>query len=204
MVGYATQVSWVLIAAFALSLLYELYRATAKAGTSKYDSMRIFLTQAVPSYAVGFALAVLMRTGWQWVAWTALALAVALVVISIFYHSPIMLPQRRPGPIDWLEDKVYTGLLFVAVASSPTTYSGRRWSPSGSCESNPGDSAATLGGRPVPVPFGAGRSKDGLFGRLRPGRLQAEYCHGRCQSDCDHQQRRLQRVPARRTQSLTH
>ena len=51
-VGYAAQVSWVLIAAFALSLLYELYRATAKAGTSKYDSMRNFLTQAAPSYAV--------------------------------------------------------------------------------------------------------------------------------------------------------
>jgi hypothetical protein len=55
-VGYATQVSWVLIAAIGLPLLYELYRATAKAGTSKYDSMRTFLTQAVPSCAVAFAL----------------------------------------------------------------------------------------------------------------------------------------------------
>jgi len=26
------------------------------------------------------------------------------------------LPQRKPGPIDWFEDKLYTGLLFVAVA----------------------------------------------------------------------------------------
>jgi len=32
------------------------------------------------------------------------------------YYSPIMLPQRKPGPIDWFEDKLYTGLLFVAVA----------------------------------------------------------------------------------------
>ena len=54
---YATQVSWVLVAAFALSALYELYRATAKAGTSKYDTMRTFLTQGVPAYAVAFALA---------------------------------------------------------------------------------------------------------------------------------------------------
>ena len=116
MVRYATQVSWVLIAAFALSALYELYRSTARAGTSKYDSMRGFLTQAVPFYAVAFALAVLVRTGWQWVAWTALAVAVALILVSILYYSPVMLPQRKPGPIDWLEDKVYTGLLFVAVA----------------------------------------------------------------------------------------
>jgi hypothetical protein len=27
-----------------------------------------------------------------------------------------MLPQRQPGLIDWLEDKLYTGLLFVTVA----------------------------------------------------------------------------------------
>jgi hypothetical protein len=71
MLSYATQVSWVLIAAFALSLLYELYRATAKAGTSKYDSMRSFLTQGLPFYTIGFALAGLVRTGWRWAAWLA-------------------------------------------------------------------------------------------------------------------------------------
>jgi hypothetical protein len=70
----------------------------------------------VPFYAVAFALAVLVRAGWRSVAWTALAVAVALILVSIFYYSPIMLPQRKPGPIGWLEDKVYTGLLFVAVA----------------------------------------------------------------------------------------
>jgi hypothetical protein len=63
----------VLIVAFALSLLYELYRATAKAGTSKYDSMWTFLTQTVPSYALAFLLVVLVRMGWAWMAWTALA-----------------------------------------------------------------------------------------------------------------------------------
>jgi hypothetical protein len=41
-----------------------------------------------------------VRTGWRWVAWTTLALAVALIVVSIFYYSPILLPQRKPGPID--------------------------------------------------------------------------------------------------------
>jgi phosphatidylserine synthase len=109
-------VSWVLVAAFALSALYELYRATAKAGTSKYDAMRTFLTQGVPAYAVGFALAVLVRTGWPWVGWTALAVAMTLILASIFYYSPTVLWQRKPGPIDWFEDKLYTGLLFVAVA----------------------------------------------------------------------------------------
>ena len=116
MLSYSSQVSWILIVAFALSLLYELYRSTAKNGTSKHDSMRSFLTLKLPFYAIAFFLAVLVRTGWPWVAWTALALGVALIIVSIFYYSPIMLPQRKPGPIDWFEDKLYTGLLFVAVA----------------------------------------------------------------------------------------
>jgi hypothetical protein len=59
----------------------------------------------LPFYAIAFALAVLVRTGRPWVAWTGLAVGVALIM-----------PQRRPGPLDWFEDKLYTGLLFVAVA----------------------------------------------------------------------------------------
>jgi phosphatidylserine synthase len=116
MLSYSSQVSWILIATFALSLLYELYRSTAKKGTSRYDSMRSFLTQELPFYAIVLVLAVLVRTGWPWVSWIALVVGVGLIIVSIFYYSPAVLPQRRPGPIDWLEDKVYTGLLFVAVA----------------------------------------------------------------------------------------
>jgi hypothetical protein len=115
MLRYSGQVSWILIATFAPSLLYELYRSTAN-GTSKYDSIRGFLTQELPFYAIAFILAVLMRTGRPWVAWTALVVGVALIMVSIFYYSPTVLPQRKPGPIDWFEDKLYTGLLFVAVA----------------------------------------------------------------------------------------
>jgi phosphatidylserine synthase len=116
MLRYTSQVSWILIVAFALSLLYELYRSTAKNGTSTYDSMRSFLNQGLPFYAIAFALAVLVRTGSPWVAWTTLVVGIGLISVSIFYYSPIVLPQRKPGPIDWFEDKLYTGLLFVAVA----------------------------------------------------------------------------------------
>ena len=63
---------------------------------------------------IGFVLAMLVRTGWRWVAWTALAAGVALIMI--FYYSPTILPQRKPSLIDWFEGKLYTGLLFVAVA----------------------------------------------------------------------------------------
>ena len=65
---------------------------------------------------IALVLAVLVRTGWPWVSWIALVVGVGLIIVSIFYYSPTVLPQRKPSPIDWFEDKVYTGLLFVAVA----------------------------------------------------------------------------------------
>jgi hypothetical protein len=40
MLGIRTQASWILITAFTVSALSELFRSTAKAGTSKYDSTR--------------------------------------------------------------------------------------------------------------------------------------------------------------------
>ena len=91
-----------LITAFAVSALYELFRSTAKADTSRYDSTRWVLNQGTPFYAIGFGLAVLVRTGWPWVTWTGLLVAVALIGVSILYYSPIVLPQRQPGPLDWL------------------------------------------------------------------------------------------------------
>jgi hypothetical protein len=35
MIGYTTQASWVLVTAFMVSALYELFQSTAKAGTSR-------------------------------------------------------------------------------------------------------------------------------------------------------------------------
>ena len=36
--------------------------------------------------------------------------------MSIFYYNPKMMVERKPGLIDWFEDLVYTGLLFVVAA----------------------------------------------------------------------------------------
>lgn len=115
MIKLVVQASWVLIAAFALSLLYELYRATVKAGVSESDSMRLFVTQAIPVYIIGFIIAVLVRRDSSWATWLALLFSLALIGVSIFYY-PVILLTRLPGPIDWFEDRVFTGLLFVAAA----------------------------------------------------------------------------------------
>jgi hypothetical protein len=76
--------------------------------------MRVFLTQAMPPYAA-FTVAALTQADWLWLTWTVVALAIGLILVSIFYYSPVILPRRKPGLVDWFEDKVYTGLLFVAV-----------------------------------------------------------------------------------------
>lgn len=95
MLRYSGQVSWILIATFALSLLYELYRSMAQKGTSKYDSMGSFLTQELPFYAIALVLAVLVRTGRPWVSWIALVVGVGLIIVSIFYCSPTVLPATK-------------------------------------------------------------------------------------------------------------
>ena len=44
-----------------------------------------------------------------------LIVAVVLILFSIFYYNPVMMLAWKPGPIDWFEDLVYTGLLFVVA-----------------------------------------------------------------------------------------
>jgi uncharacterized membrane protein YGL010W len=111
----STQAAWILIAAVVISLAYETFRATARAGVSKYDSMRSLLS-SVPLYVPIVAAAVALFSGALWIAWIVLVMTIGLIGVSIFYYSPTMLPPRRPAMIDHLEDKVYTGLLFVVAA----------------------------------------------------------------------------------------
>jgi hypothetical protein len=108
--------AWVLIVTFAISLLYELWRATAKAGASRHESMRAFLIWNLWLYVVAAIVIVLLMTGVPGAAWVGLIFAVVFVVISIVYYNPVIMLERKPGLIDWAEDLVYTGLLFVVAA----------------------------------------------------------------------------------------
>ncbi len=116
--GYMTQIAWLLGAAFVLSLLYELYRATFKTGISEWDSMKSFLRQQPPFYAIGFATTALVAVGFSWAVWLALILSILVIVAGTLYYCPKILMARSPGPIDWIESNVFCGLLFaVAVLS---------------------------------------------------------------------------------------
>ncbi|KQP70566.1 hypothetical protein ASF40_12465 [Microbacterium sp. Leaf288] len=106
--------AWVLIVSFALSLIYEFWRATAKAGTSRYDSMRAFV-QGLWLYVLAAIVIVLLFVGVPIAAWIGLIFSVLVILVSIFYYNPKMMPARKPGLFDWFEDLVYTGLAFVTA-----------------------------------------------------------------------------------------
>ena len=116
MTTFMTHAAWVLVAAFTLSFVYELYRAMVRAGTSAHDSMRVFVMQGIPLYTLAGVVIALLFTGMEWTAWIGLIFSSVLILVSIFYYNPRMMLERKPGTIDWFEDLVYTGLLFVAAA----------------------------------------------------------------------------------------
>jgi hypothetical protein len=108
--------AWMLLITVALSFIYELYRATIKAGVSRHDSLRTFVSQGLPLYVVATIVIATLFAGFTWAAWVGLVFSVALILVSIFYYNPRIMLERQPGLIDWFEDLVYTGLLFVAAA----------------------------------------------------------------------------------------
>jgi hypothetical protein len=55
-------------------------------------------------------------SGVAWAAWAGLFFSGVMILVSIFYYNPTIMLERRPGVIDWFEDLVFTGLLFVAAA----------------------------------------------------------------------------------------
>jgi len=111
-----TQAAWMLVAAFLLSFVYEVYRATAKAGTSRHDSMRAFATNNLAFYAIAASVIAVLFLGFEWAPWVGLIFSGVAIAASILYYNPKILVERAPGVIDWLEDILFTGLLFVTAA----------------------------------------------------------------------------------------
>jgi phosphatidylserine synthase len=116
MTTLVTQAAWVLSAAFVLSGVYELYRVTARAGTSRHDSIDAFLRNNIVLYAVAVVVIGLLLVGFAWAPIIALVFSVAVIGASIAFYNPRIMLERQPGLIDWFEDLVFTGLLFVAAA----------------------------------------------------------------------------------------
>lgn len=113
--NFITDAAWTLTIAFTLSLVYEFYRATVKANVSKHDTIRMFFLQGIPFYGIATVVIYLLFMEYSWAAWVGFIYSVILILVSIFYYNPVIMMERKPGLIDWFEDLVYTGLLFVAA-----------------------------------------------------------------------------------------
>ena len=111
----ATHAAWVMFSAFAISCVYEIYRATVMKGTSRYDSPRVFLTIGIPFYVVSFCVSALLFAGYYWANLLALGYTIVLIGVGIFFYSPKISIQRKPRLIDWIENLLYLGLLFSAA-----------------------------------------------------------------------------------------
>ena len=109
-----TLAAWLMASAFAISTAHEAYRASVKAGVSQYDSMHAFLTRTLPFYVVAMIIVFATGIGVPNMAWLALAISIAMVLVSIFYYNPTILRARQPGIIDWTENIMFVGLFFAS------------------------------------------------------------------------------------------
>lgn len=115
MTAFARHAAWVLLVAFAISLVYEIWRATTKAGTSRHDSPKALVQQLVLYVTAAVVIAGLLAQA-SWATGVGLAFSLMMILVSIFYYNPVIMLERKPGLVDWVEDLAFTGLLFVAAA----------------------------------------------------------------------------------------
>ena len=104
----------VLVAAFAVSALYQAYRAMLNE-VPEYDAFTP-MTGVVYLAFVGISALVMTDRCWAW--WVVSVFVIALLALSIFWYHPTFTMGRMEsgvmGLVGWLESTVYLGLLFVA------------------------------------------------------------------------------------------
>lgn len=108
----------VLAVGFSLSLLYESWRTFGLGSDSKHDQVRAFVVQLIPLYTMATAVILMLLAGVPGAARIGLAFSVTFIVVSIVYYNPKVLLERcdgGPSLLDWAEDLIYTGSLFVAA-----------------------------------------------------------------------------------------
>jgi hypothetical protein len=106
--------AWTLLIAQTGSLGYEVWRATARAGVSRFDSPRA-LAELAPVYLVAAGVIAALFADLPAAAPIGLVFSVLVVGVSTFYYNPVMMLARRPALVDWVEDVAYTAAHAVAA-----------------------------------------------------------------------------------------
>jgi hypothetical protein len=103
---------WTLAAAVVISAVYQLYRSAFM--EIQYDAFTL-TTAVVYASLIGVSALVLTNRRWAW--WVVSGLVLLLVLVSVFWYYPVVVPARieagAMGLVGWLEASVYLGLLFV-------------------------------------------------------------------------------------------
>jgi hypothetical protein len=105
---------WLLLAATIISVTYELWRAVARTNVGPSDTMRAWIS-GLPLYAGALAASLLLLLGWEFAPLLGLAFGLLASGMSIFWYGPSVLCQRRPGALDWFEDRVFTMLVGIVA-----------------------------------------------------------------------------------------
>lgn len=105
---------WLLLTAAVLSWGYELWRAVARTGVGPNDTMRDWLMTA-PIYVGALAVSALLLVGWEFAPILGLVYGVGSCLASTFYYGPSVLIARRPGLVDWIEDRLFTMLVAIVA-----------------------------------------------------------------------------------------
>jgi hypothetical protein len=104
----------VLVAAFAVSALYQAYRAMLNE-VPEYDAFTP-MTGVVYLAFVGISALVMTDRCWAW--WVVPVFVITLLALGTFWYHPTFTMGRMEsgvmGLVGWLESTVYVGLLFVA------------------------------------------------------------------------------------------
>lgn len=108
---YGRQISLILNAAFALSLLHTVYAEVVGIAAPDF-TVRTPVTWAF--YAVAFGSAALARRPERWAQRTLVAYLAALLSVAVFYYPTTFEPHQQTT-FGWFENDVYVGLLVLAA-----------------------------------------------------------------------------------------
>jgi len=108
---YGRQMSGVLVAAFALSVMHTVY---AWVQGIEDPTFTVDTPLAWGFYAVAFGLTALARRSERWAQLTVLAYLATVLVIAFFYY-PTVFGVEQQTVFGWFENDVYVGLLVTAT-----------------------------------------------------------------------------------------
>ena len=111
------------------SMAYELWRVMARGGVSKYDTVRRFVSEQVPFYAIAAVFVVALLVDWEFATVAGLGFTIFILAYSVFQYMPKTYPARKPGIVDNVEAVWFLGAVGAATVLLAAQLSGLTLTP---------------------------------------------------------------------------